>query len=326
MDAAGKEEYKIAREKGDVDQDGVAHITVFLDGGWSKRSYGHNYNAASGVAVIIGKSTGKVLYVGVRNKYCCCCARAENKNETVKEHTCFKNWTGSSGSMEQDIIVEGFNISEEMHHLRYKRFIADGDATVHANIQKRVSYGSEAINHKFCHFKVTKIECTNHCIKNYGKNLHKMKTDIKGVPLSIRKLLTKDVIKCLTDTAQKAIYANAHGDVAQLKDDLRNSIFHVFGNHQKCTVHMCDKVGDVANDRTAVLTETGANHHLYAAIHNVLLKANMLIDNETNNRAELFMSILARFNMGKRLNLIQRDSFQIRSYLTGLRYNQGEEW
>jgi hypothetical protein len=153
-----------------------------------------------------------------------------------------------------------------------------------------------------------------------------MKTDIKGVPLSIRKLLTKDVIKCLTDTAQKAIYANAHGDVAQLKDDLRNSIFHVFGNHQKCTVHMCDKVGDVANDRTAVLTETGANHHLYAAIHNVLLKANMLIDNETNNRAELFMSILARFNMGKRLNLIQRDSFQIRSYLTGLRYNQGEEW
>jgi hypothetical protein len=49
MDATGKEEYKIAREKGDVDQDGVAHITVFLDGGWSKRSYGHNYNAASGV-------------------------------------------------------------------------------------------------------------------------------------------------------------------------------------------------------------------------------------------------------------------------------------
>jgi hypothetical protein len=138
--------------------------------------------------------------------------------------------------------------------------------------------------------------------------------------------LTKDVIKCLTDTAQKAIYTNAHGDVAQLKDDLKNSIFHVFGNRKKCTVRMCDKVGDVASDRTPVLTETGANHHLYAAIHNVLVKTNMLIDNETNNRAELFMSILTRFNMGKPLNLIQRDNFQIRSYLTGPRYNKGEEW
>jgi hypothetical protein len=49
MEAPGEKEYKIAREKGAVDQNGVAHITVFLDGGWSKRSYGHNYNAESGV-------------------------------------------------------------------------------------------------------------------------------------------------------------------------------------------------------------------------------------------------------------------------------------
>jgi hypothetical protein len=55
--------------------------------------------------------------------------------------------------MEQDIIVKGFNISEEMHHLRYKRFIADGDATVHANIQKRVSYGSEASKKKNTTYK-----------------------------------------------------------------------------------------------------------------------------------------------------------------------------
>lgn len=30
--------------------------------------------------------------------------------------------------------------------------------------------------------------------------------------------------------------------------------------------------------------------------------------------------------MGKRLNLIQRNSFQTRAYLTGLRYNQGIKW
>ena len=32
---------------------------VIVDGGWSKRSHKHSYNANSGVAIIIGKATGK---------------------------------------------------------------------------------------------------------------------------------------------------------------------------------------------------------------------------------------------------------------------------
>lgn len=38
------------------------------------------------------------------------------------------------------------------------------------------------------------------------------------------------------------------------------------------------------------------------------------------------MQIVARFNSGKRLNLIQRGSFQRRATLSGLRYNQGAAW
>lgn len=49
MELAGKEEHEIAKRNGDIDDDGIPHITVFLDGGWSKRSYGHSYTAASGV-------------------------------------------------------------------------------------------------------------------------------------------------------------------------------------------------------------------------------------------------------------------------------------
>jgi len=32
-----------------MDSDGVSWTTVYLDGGWSHRSYGHSYNASSGV-------------------------------------------------------------------------------------------------------------------------------------------------------------------------------------------------------------------------------------------------------------------------------------
>lgn len=50
---AHKEEIKIAVGKNHVDPDGIPYITVVLDGGWSKRSYGHNYSALSGVVSII---------------------------------------------------------------------------------------------------------------------------------------------------------------------------------------------------------------------------------------------------------------------------------
>jgi hypothetical protein len=76
MNAAGQEEKKLAVERGDYHED-VPAITVIGDGGWSKRSHKHTYNASGGVAVIIGHATKKVLYVGVCNKSCSVCSYAE---------------------------------------------------------------------------------------------------------------------------------------------------------------------------------------------------------------------------------------------------------
>ncbi len=69
MGEAGQEELTIAVEKSNY-HEGVPAITVIVDGGWSKRSHKYSYNAKSGVAIIIGKETGKLLHLGVRNKYC----------------------------------------------------------------------------------------------------------------------------------------------------------------------------------------------------------------------------------------------------------------
>lgn len=55
IDEAHKEEIRMAIEKNNVDPDGMPYITVVLDGGWSKRSYGHNYNALSGVVSTVKK-------------------------------------------------------------------------------------------------------------------------------------------------------------------------------------------------------------------------------------------------------------------------------
>lgn len=49
MSSAAEEEAKLAKDNGDVNENGVPMITVIADGAWSKRSYRTNYNALSGV-------------------------------------------------------------------------------------------------------------------------------------------------------------------------------------------------------------------------------------------------------------------------------------
>ena len=58
MKEAGNAEKAIAITNGRYHQ-GVPAITVIVDGGWSKRSHKHSYNAKSGVGIIIGQETGK---------------------------------------------------------------------------------------------------------------------------------------------------------------------------------------------------------------------------------------------------------------------------
>lgn len=65
------EERRLALENGDVilvgDQS-IPFITVIVDGGWAKRTYGHSYNSNAGTAVIIGARTRKVSIV-LRNLF-----------------------------------------------------------------------------------------------------------------------------------------------------------------------------------------------------------------------------------------------------------------
>ena len=162
--SAGKKERQIAISNNSYCE-GTPACTVVVDGGWSKRSHKHSYNANSGVAIIYGAETKNLLHIGVRNKYCFTCAAAEHKGVTIPQHTCYKNWFGSSCAMEADILVEGFKQSETLHGLRYIRMIGDGDSSVYHAVRTGVpSYGR----------LVQKLECANHAVKCYRSNLEKL--------------------------------------------------------------------------------------------------------------------------------------------------------
>ena len=75
MVEAGQEEKRLAEEKGDY-HESVPAITVIVDGGWSKRSHKHSYNAKSGVGIIIWEGDGKAAtHWGKKQALPCLCHR-----------------------------------------------------------------------------------------------------------------------------------------------------------------------------------------------------------------------------------------------------------
>jgi hypothetical protein len=241
MLTAGREEKRLAIERGDF-HDGIPAITVICDGGWSKRSHKHTYNALGGVAIVIGAATKKLLYVGVRNKTCYICTSADTKQVTPPEHECFKNWTGSSQAMEADIIVDGFLSAESTHGVRYMRLVADGDSSVYARIMEQVPvWGAH----------VTKIECSNHACKCLRTNLEKLVQDNpsykgKGKLTLINRIKITTGVRCAIK--MRSAEADRVTATKSLAHDIRNAVHHVFGIHTSCSKDFCKAGAKAATD------------------------------------------------------------------------------
>ena len=124
--------------------------------------------------------------------------------------------------METDIIVQGFQLAEQMHGVRYLWFIGDGDSSVYHAVVSNVSYG--------CY--VQKVEYANHAVKCYWNRLEAL---CKEHPQYCgRHGLSEAKMKKITYGARCAIKMHSiTGDVAALRHDLRNGVRHYFGDHTK---------------------------------------------------------------------------------------------
>ena len=246
MIEAGEEEKRMAEERGSF-HDGVPAITVIVDGGWSKRSHKHSYNANSGVGIIVGKETGKLLHIGVRNRFCTACTQ----NIPKEKHACFKNWNASSSEMEADIIVEGFINAERVHGVRYTQFIGDGDSSVYPTLIQRVPRWGHAIR---------KLECANHACKCYRGALEKLVQDNPsykgsgGLTMKMRKRLVSGArcaIKMRSSEQDRQL------GVKLLKRDLTNGPNHCFGNHDHCSPDFCTTARErLSHDDSHLIQET----------------------------------------------------------------------
>lgn len=238
MKRAGEVEFQLAVARGDI-RNGLPCIKVVADGCWTQRSYQNSkFNSNSGFAVIMGYHTRKVLFYGVRNKYCYACRVAENKGESPRKHACFRNHTDSSSSMEAHIILEGFKSSIEQHGLIYEYLVAGGDSSVYNAIQQANPYVNPSV-------LVKKIVCINHLLRSATNNLKKVGPNKKGV--SAYKRLIQDNLMRIRNAVHKAIdYRDKEvclfkENVNRLKGDIINIPKHVFGDHIQCADYFCTR-------------------------------------------------------------------------------------
>ncbi|KAB0795633.1 hypothetical protein PPYR_12472 [Photinus pyralis] len=319
MREAAEEEKEIALRNKNVDKNGIPLITVVADGTWSKRSYHTNFNSLSGAAAIIGFQTKKVLFLGVRNKFCTICKISETAGNTPNAHKCYKNWSGSSAAMEADIVAEGFSRSLEMYGLIYNKLIADGDSSCYKKILDTHPYETTVVE---------KIECKNHLLRNFSKKIRELIKDTLAGPLILRKKIKQNQLRlrwavCKAISFRKTEVNPFNEKVGNLKKDIRNCISHVFGEHKDCEnlQYFC-KESYIPNGSTVSDLKQTDLYDKLESFTNVLVRhASSLIYDVDNNTVEQFNSIIAKYIGGKRINYSKKRSYQSRCAAAVISHN-----
>ncbi|CAN7978517.1 unnamed protein product [Ixodes persulcatus] len=252
------------------------------------------------------------------------CTRTK-PGEMPPDHRCFKNWQGSSTSMEKDIIVEGFCQSVVTHGVKYTRLIADGDSSTYRAILEAAPYGNQVVQ---------KIECRNHILRNYSGHLREVAQRKRStpVPAALRNLVLQSSVRLRFGVAT-AIKARAAGEnrplpakTEDLARDIRNGPSHVFGQHDNCAPYFCKgpKPGEV--NHVPELKRCGLYDEVAIAANRVANNASSLILDVDNNSAEHVNSLVAKFVGGKRINYSQRGSYRLRCLGASVAFNSPGEY
>ncbi|CAN7951097.1 unnamed protein product, partial [Ixodes pacificus] len=247
------------------------------------------------------------------------CARTK-PGETTAAHRCFKNWQGSSTTMEKDIIVEGFRRSEEMHGLKYNRLIADGDSSTYKAVLEAAPYGNQMVQ---------KIECRNHILRNYSGHLRDIAQRKRSVPIPrvLKNLVLQSSVRLRfgvytaikARAAEKSLSLRARTE--NLAKDVRNGPNHVFGQHDYCAPYFCKgpKPGEV--NHVPELKKCGLYDEIAVAANRLVNNVSSLILDVDNNAAEHVNSLVAKFVGGKRVNFSLRGSYRMRCLGAAVAFN-----
>lgn len=149
---------------------------VSFDGTWAKRGF----TSLTGIVFVISLDTGEVLDYHALSKFCQTCdlktSRCKSDEEFQEWHIehlasgeCDINFGGSSPAMEAEGAVIMWNRSLQLHNIRYRWMVSDGDSNAFNVVEE---------TYNECRFE--KLDCVGHVQKHMGKHLMNLKAKTKG--------------------------------------------------------------------------------------------------------------------------------------------------
>lgn len=211
----------------------TASMTIALDGTWQKRGHASQNGVVSAICV----NTGKVVDAEILTKYC----RCKNRLEKQHENNCVANYQGSSGGMEVAGVINIFQRSEEIHNVRYDKYLGDGDTAAYATIAGMKPYGLQC--------NIEKLECVGHVQKRMGTRLRTLKTKLGKNKLSDGKTiggqgrLTGSAIQQITTYYGLAIRRNTNS-LTKMKQAVWALYFHLISCDSEPAHGLCPKDED----------------------------------------------------------------------------------
>lgn len=96
--------------------------------------------------------------------------------------------------------------------------------------------------------------------------------------------------------------------MVNLKKDLANSPYHIFGDHKNCSDYFCKRVIENEVNYVPQMKECGLFKDVLACALRLKFHAHSLLKNVNNNYAEQYNNLVAKFVGGKRINFSSRGS------------------
>ncbi|XP_046686669.1 uncharacterized protein LOC124372331 [Homalodisca vitripennis] len=212
--------------------------------------------------------------------------------------------------------------------IKYVIVAGDGDSSVMSKLTECQPYGPRTT--------IGKIECTNHLLRNYIRKIRDIggqkRNHLGPVPGELRdKILSRlmrlrhAVTGAVKHHKSNSSYQLIHDTLKQLKTDIMNGPNHVFGDHSKCQPYFCKRSKNGEENYVELLKSYGVWQDIMAANTFLANFTYSLLQCITSNIAESYNAKVCKLVGGKRVNLVQRNSYTARSELSALSTNDNEE-
>lgn len=171
--------------------------------------------------------------------------------------------------------------------------IADGDSSCYRKILD---------SHPYKNCMVEKIECRKHLLRNYCNKLREV-LNKKSVPVALQNIVAGKILKARTAVV-KAVSHRKEEDTGELekmshlKQDILNSVSHVFGEHKNCAKfqYFCTKVSPDASNYIEDFRTFGLEDRIImAAVKCLSNRARSLLEDVDTNTVEQLNAVIARY-------------------------------